>query len=127
MVRRIVPAIVVILAAALLLAATASSKTQAVPTLVGTTGPGFTITLTSKGKAVKSLHAGTYKFVIHDKAAIHNFVMGKESGPGKGDHVLTSVPFVGTKTVTLKVTAGKWKFYCAPHESMGMGHDVTVM
>ena len=127
MLRRIVPAVVVIVAAALLLAATASSKTQTIPTLVGTTGPGFTITLTWKGKAVKSLHAGTYKFVIHDKAAIHSYTVGKEKGANKADYAITSVPFIGTKSRTIKLTPGTWKFYCVPHEAAGMGHLFTVM
>jgi plastocyanin len=126
MLRRTVPAVVVVVSAALLFAATGSSKTQAVPTLVGTTGPGYTITLTMKGKAVKALHAGSYKFVVHDKAAIHNFFVEKEKG-GSFERAITSVPFVGTKTVTIKLTAGKWKYYCQPHEAMGMGHEFTVM
>jgi hypothetical protein len=127
MLRRTLPAIVVVLTAALLFAATGSSKSQAVPTLVGTTGPGFTITLTLKGKAVKSLHAGTYKFVVRDKAAVHNLVVEKEKGANKIEKDVTSVPFVGTKTVTIKLTPGTWKYYCAPHEAMGMGHLFRVM
>jgi plastocyanin len=126
MLRRTLPLAVFAIVAALLFAATASSKTQATPTLVGTTGPGFTITLTSNGKAVKKLKAGTYKFVVHDKAAIHNFVVEKEKGSGKVEKDVTSVSFVGTKTATIKLTPGGWKYYCAPHESAGMGHDFTV-
>jgi plastocyanin len=126
MLRRTLPLAVLALVAALLFAATASSKTQATPTLVGTTGPGFTITLTLKGKPVKKLKAGTYKFVVHDKAAIHNFVVEKEKGSNKIEKDVTSVSFVGTKTATIKLTPGGWKYYCAPHESAGMGHDFTV-
>ena len=127
MVRRMLPAIAVTLGAALLFAAAGSSKGQATTTLVGTTGPGFTITLTNKGKAVKSLHAGTYKFVVHDKASVHNFVVEKEKGSNKIEKDVTSVSFVGTKTWTVKLTPGTWKFYCKPHEAMGMGHTFTVM
>ena len=48
--------------------------TSATPTLNGTVGPGFTISLKdSKGKKVKTLKAGSYKFVITDKADIHTF------------------------------------------------------
>ena len=47
------------------------------PTLNGTVGPGYTITLKQNGKAVKSLKAGSYSFVIADKADIHNFVLEK--------------------------------------------------
>jgi plastocyanin len=126
MLRRTLPLVLVTAVAALLFAATASSKSQATPTLVGTTGPGFTITLTWKGKAVKSLKAGTYKFVVHDKASVHNFVVEKEKGSNKIEKDVTSVQFVGTKSATIKLTPGGWKYYCAPHEAMGMGHDFTV-
>ena len=89
-------------------------------TLVGTVGPGFTIHLTQGGKAVKTLRAGTYTFVIHDKASIHNFVVEQESG-GKFEKDLTGVSFVGTKTVKVTLKKGKWKFYCKPHESVMFG------
>jgi hypothetical protein len=32
------------------------------------------------------------------------------------------VPFKGVKTVTLKLVAGKYKAYCAPHESVMFQH-----
>ena len=51
----------------------------ATPTLVGTDGPGFTITLTKGGKKVSKLKAGTYVFKIADKSTIHNFHL---KGPG---------------------------------------------
>jgi plastocyanin len=63
---------------------------------------------------------------VHDKAAIHNFVVEKEKGSNKIEKDVTSVSFVGTKTATIKLTPGGWKYYCAPHESAGMGHDFTV-
>ena len=34
----------------------------------------------------------------------------------------TSVSFVGTKTRTLKLVPGKYKAYCAPHESIMFQH-----
>src|SRR3954470_47000 len=94
-------------------------------TLKGTVGPGFTISLTTGGKKVTSLKAGTYKIVVSDKASVHNFVLERESG-GKFEKDITSVPFVGTKTFTVKLAAGKWKYYCAPHES-GMSGEFDVM
>jgi hypothetical protein len=51
---------------------------------------------------VKTLKAGTYKFVVTDKASIHNFVL---EGPGVS-RAITSVPFTGTKTVTVKLRKG---------------------
>lgn len=106
--------------AALAVAATAFGGHRAAPKLVGTVGPGFTIHLTKGGKAVKSLKAGRYTFVIHDKASIHNFVVEREHG-GKFERALTSVPFVGTKTVKLTLKKGRWKFFCKPHESAMFG------
>jgi hypothetical protein len=49
--------------------------------LVGTTGPGFTITLKMNGKSVKTLTHGTYKLVVHDKSSLHNF---HNLGPVRG-------------------------------------------
>jgi plastocyanin len=103
-------------AVALAAGAVGSASTTATPTLKGTVGPGFTISLKSGGKTVKTLRAGTYKFAISDKANIHNFVIEKEKG-GKFEKTLTCVGFVGSKTATIKLTKGTWKYYCAPHES----------
>jgi plastocyanin len=92
----------------------------ATPKVVGTVGPGFTIKLTSAGKKATKLKAGKYTFVVADKASIHNFVLEQVSG-GKWEKQLTAVPFVGTKTVTVTLKKGKWKYYCAPHESSMFG------
>ena len=93
-------------------------NSAAPPKLNGTVGPGFTITLkNAKGKKVKTLKAGKYTFVIKDKASIHNFVV---EGPGV-ERDITKVSFVGTKTVTLKLRKGKYKYYCRPHESSMFG------
>jgi plastocyanin len=88
------------------------------PTLNGTVGPGFTITLMQNGKLVKTLKAGTYKFVIADKGSIHAFAL---DGPNHFAKDFTTVPFVGTKTMTLKLKAGNYKYYCPPHEPKMFG------
>jgi hypothetical protein len=106
-------------AATLLLAGSALSHTTATPTLVGTVGPSFHITLMKGGKAVKTLKHGSYKFVIHDKASIHAFSL---DGPHGFAHDFTKIPFVGTKTATIKLKAGKYKYYCPNHESTMFGH-----
>jgi len=107
-------------ALALTTATIALARPAAPPKLAGTVGPGFTISLTMNGKKVKSLKAGTYTFVISDKASIHNFVLEQESG-GKFEKDLTDVSFTGTKTVKVTLKKGKWKYYCAPHESSMFG------
>jgi plastocyanin len=86
---------------------------MALPKLTGTVGPGFTISLKRGTAPVKMLKAGKYTFVVSDKSGIHNFQI---EGPGL-DRALTAVGFVGTKTVTLLLKRGTYKFYCKPHES----------
>jgi hypothetical protein len=101
------------------LVAGASAKRSATPVLTGTVGPGYTINLKLNSKAVKTLKAGTYKVVIHDKATIHGWSLDGPHGFAKD---ISPVPFVGTKTVTLKLKAGKYKFYCPSHEPTMFGH-----
>jgi hypothetical protein len=59
-----------------------------------------------------------YLFVISDKASIHNFTLQR----GTGGNALTTVPFVGTKSVSITLTKGKWKYYCTPHEAITFGY-----
>ncbi len=110
--------IVAVLAAAVL-SATALAHRASTPTLVGTVGPGYTIKLTQNGKAVKTLKAGKYTLVIHDKASIHAWSLDGPHGYAKD---FTKVAFVGTKTFAVNFKAGKYKMYCPPHESMMFGH-----
>ena len=98
----------------------ATTRTSATRTLRGTVGPGFTINLKLNGKKVKSLKPGRYKFVIADKSSVHNFELERESG-AKFERDLTSVRFVGTRTITLTLKRGKWKYECEPHESTMRG------
>jgi plastocyanin len=107
-------------AVAATLAAGAFGRASAVPKLKGTVGPGYTISLTRAGKKVKTLKPGRYTFVVSDKASIHSFVVEQESG-GKFEKTLTGVTFTGTKSVTVTLKKGKWKFYCKPHESIMFG------
>jgi plastocyanin len=94
------------------LAATGSSSAVSPKTVNGTVGPGFTIGLTMQGKKVTKLKAGTaYRFVIADRADIHDFHL---SGPGFS-RVLTSVEFTGTKTFVLNLKKGSYRFVCDPH------------
>jgi plastocyanin len=108
---------VAIAAAGAALAITAASLggSTAAPALRGSVGPGFTIKLTKGGKAVKALRAGTYRLTVADRSTAHNFVLEKEHG---AERVITSVGFVGTKTVTVRLTKGAWKVYCDPHASV---------
>ena len=96
----------------LLAAATASSsQSTAPPKLIGTVGPGFTISLKRNGQIVKTLKAGMYTLVVFDKASIHNFNI---EGTGL-DKAVTTPGFVGTKTVIVKLVKGTYKYVCDPH------------
>src|SRR5690348_13241644 len=80
------------------LAATAQTSAARTETVTGTVGPDFSIALTKGGRPVAKLKAHTpYRFVITDRASIHDFHL---RGPGI-DRVLTSVSFQGTKSYTL--------------------------
>ena len=101
---------------ALAAAVGAGWATAATPVLKGTDGPGFTITLSKK-----LVKAGTYKIVIADKSNIHNFHL---TGPGVNKS--TSVGAVGTKTWTVKLKKGTYKFVCDPHASLMHGSFKVV-
>jgi plastocyanin len=103
------------LASSLLVVAAAPAAT---PTLNGTVGPGFTIKLTQAGKKVSTLKAGSYTFVISDKSSMHSFGLDGPKGFAKD---FTSVGFTGTKTITVTLKKGSYKFYCQPHESSMFG------
>jgi plastocyanin len=104
--------------AATALAVAGGGSAAAAKTVNGTVGPGFTIGLTIQGKKVTKLKAGTpYRFVIRDRAAIHDFHL---TGPGL-NRVLTSVPFTGTKSFVLRLRKGSYSFVCDPHSGIMHG------
>ena len=104
--------------AATALAAAGGGSAAAAKTVNGTVGPGFTIGLAIQGKKVTKLKAGTpYRFVIRDRATIHDFHL---TGPGL-NRVLTSVPFTGTKSFVLRLRKGSYRFVCDPHSDEMFG------
>src|SRR3954467_4890799 len=105
-----------VLLAAIVAALLVPAAYAATPTLNGTDGPGFTITLTKAGKKVSKLRAGTYLFKISDKSGIHNFHL---KGPGIDKK--TGVGFQGATVWKLKLKAGTYKFVCDPHASFMKG------
>ena len=109
--------------AAAALAAAGSGAAASTKTVTGTVGPGFTIGLAVGGKKVTKLKAGTpYRFVINDRADIHDFHL---SGPGFS-RVFTSVEFTGTKTFVLKLKKGSYRYVCDPHSSFMHGSFVVA-
>jgi hypothetical protein len=105
----------------LAVAGTVQASAQSTGKLVGTTGPGFTITLTKGGKAVKTLKAGKYKLTVRDKSASHNFHL-----IGPGVNKATGVPFTGTKTWTVKLKKGNYTYQCDIHFASGMKGSFKV-
>ena len=104
------------LAASLALSAPALAGSTASTPLAGTVGPGFTLKLTKGGTGVKTLKPGSYTLTVKDKSASHDFHI---FGPGVAK-VVTTVPFVGTKTVTVTLKKGTYTFQCDPHAQSGM-------
>ena len=115
---RIRLALVAAVAAVGLVVAT-GAQAAATP-LVGTDGPGFTITLTKLGKKVVKLTPGTYSIKVLDKSNIHNFHL---FGPGVNKK--TTVPALGTSTWVVKLTKGTYHFVCDPHKTIMKGQFVV--
>src|SRR4030095_1979117 len=105
--RRFLPLLVVL---ALVVPPTAFAALSATK-LSGTTGPGFTITL------IKTRKPGKYTISVSDKSSAHACVL---TGPGIRNKKITTVPFVGMKTVTVTLKKGTYTYYCTPHRSIGM-------
>ena len=97
-----------LLVAALFVVGPASAAPK---TVNGTVGPGFTISLKRGSKKVTRLAPTTYRFKVTDKASIHDFHL---SGPGV-NKVITGIGFKGTKTVTIKLRKGVYRYRCDPH------------
>lgn len=106
----------IVLLAALCAAIAAPAAFAKSPTLTGTVGPGFTITLKQGSKTVKSLNAGSYVFKISDKSNIHDFHL---TGPGVNK--TTTVGGTGSSTWTLKLKKGTYKYICDPHATIMHG------
>jgi plastocyanin len=102
----------IVVPAALAALAVAVPALAATPSYKGTVGPGFTITM-----AKKPTKAGKAKLVIADKSSIHNFHL---TGPG-GVNVKTSVSAIGSKTFTVTLKKGTYRFVCDPHASSMKG------
>jgi plastocyanin len=102
--------------AAVIAALAAPAALAGTPTLNGTVGPGFTITLTQGGKKVTKLKAGTYVFKVADKSGQHNFHL---TGPGVNKS--TSLGGQGTSTWKIRLKKGTYRFVCDPHASFMKG------
>jgi plastocyanin len=102
--------------AAIAAALAVPSAFAATPTLNGTVGPGFTITLKKGTTKVAKLKAGAYVIKVSDKSSIHNFHL---TGPGINKK--TTVGGTGTTTWKVTLKKGTYKFVCDPHASFMKG------
>jgi hypothetical protein len=90
---------------------------SALPRLQGTVGPDFSIHLKQGGRPVKKLRTGVYVVRVADRSPIHDFHL---KGPGV-NKVITSVAFVGTKTVKVRLKPGLYTYVCDPHHVLMHG------
>ncbi len=109
-----------LLAGALAARAAAAPASAAATKLVGTVGPGATITLKKDGKLVTTLKPGKYSLVVTDRATFHNFRL-----KGPGVNVATSVPATGTRTFAVTLVKGTYTIVCDPHKGT-MKRTLTV-
>ena len=77
--------------------------------LVGTVGPGMTISLTKGGAKVKSLKAGKYTVTVRDRSVSQDFHL---KGPGVNKK--TGVGAKGTQTWTVTLKSGAYGFFSDP-------------
>lgn len=95
--------------AALVVATSAHAKTK----LIGTVGPGFTISLkTTAGKKVTTLKGGAFVIEVTDRASIHNFHLR-----GPGVNKMTSVAGTGKTTFRVTLKRGTYRYICDPHST----------
>lgn len=85
------------------------AKTATVGSLSGTVGSTGALKLTYKGKTVTTLKPGQYTVTVVDTSTHNGFIMRMR---GKAPIAVSSVPFVGKKTLVVNLMTGQW--YIAP-------------
>ncbi|HWE82984.1 MAG TPA: hypothetical protein VG265_15130 [Gaiellaceae bacterium] len=81
-------------------------------TLTGTVSAGGRLGLVFDGKAVKTLKAGRYRLRVTDSSPSDGFMLGKTAHAAQ---TLTAARYVGTRSISITLTAGKWQIAPAPH------------
>jgi plastocyanin len=100
-----------VLAAAAAVVLVSAATPATLPQLLGTVGPGFTISFTQPdGTPVTQLDPGTYEIVARDLSIDHNFHL---TGPGVNQ--MTLVETEGTFTWTVTFAEGRYQVFCDPH------------
>jgi hypothetical protein len=101
------------------LGVTRRSSSLNAKTLIGTVGPGYTISVkTSKGVRITRLKAGTYVLIVRDRSSLHNFhLMGTPSTDRT-----TEVPFVGVVRWKISLIKGvTYRYRCDAHPDVMKG------
>ena len=101
---------------------TGSTSNTGTAALTGSVGTG-TATLLFSGKRPTSLKAGTYRVTITDSSAKAGFKLQRI---GFAATTLTTPAFVGKRVTTLKLTAGKWKYYSSQRVASAVVFTVTA-
>jgi hypothetical protein len=77
-------------------------------TLIGHVNAAGKLTLTDAGARVAKLGAGRYKITVVDTSRKRSFVV---QAAGRPATTVSGVAFVGTHSVTVNLTAGRWTFF----------------
>ena len=77
-------------------------------TLSGAVDPAGKLKLAVAGKPVVSLQSGRYKLTVVDRASSRSFVVRDSGHPAI---TVSGVSFVGTRSVTVDLKAGRWTYY----------------
>src|SRR4051794_24098264 len=99
-------AVLAVLATSVAVVAPVAAAHGSAPTLDAKVGPGFTISVSKAGQKVTSLKPGTYRLLVHDRSASHDFHL---KGPGL-NKVVTGVGFTGDKAITVTLKKGAYMF-----------------
>jgi hypothetical protein len=101
---------------------TGTKSAAVLGTLTGRVNPAGQLVFTYGGIPVKKVKAGRYKITVADKTPKRSFVVGKTGGAAT---TVGGVAFVGTKTVTLNLTTGKWTFFASGGAKSSSSFTVT--
>ena len=81
------------------------------PTLVGTVGPGFSISFAdAAGQPVKNVDPGDYTVQVHDQSVVHSFHL-----VGTGVDQATEVETLSDPTWAVALAVGTYTFFCDAH------------
>jgi hypothetical protein len=74
-------------------------------TLTGAVSAAGRLTIAFKGRSVSSLKAGRYTVAVSDRSSTNGFLLQK---PGRAAVSVTGTMFVGRRSLSVTLTAGKW-------------------